>query len=60
MMDTVRDGHPIIITVQHVYANGWHEFTCPQIPGFFLLSEEPDLEAAYRQVPAAKAMKIFL
>jgi hypothetical protein len=54
-MDTVRNGHPMIITVQHATANGWHEFSCPQVPGFGLLSEEGDLEAAYTQVPEAIA-----
>jgi hypothetical protein len=53
-MDAVTDGHQLkIITVQHACANGWHEFTCPQIPGFYLLSEESDLESAYEQVPDA-------
>lgn len=52
-MDAVRDGHPMIVTVQHAFANGWHEFTCPQVPGFCVLSEASDLESAYDQVPTA-------
>lgn len=54
-MDAVRNGHPMIVTVQHACANGWHEFTCPQVPGFAVLSEESNLESAYQQVPEAMA-----
>ena len=49
-MEAVRNGEPMIITVQHAKANGWHEFSCPQIPGFSLLSEDSDLEDAYTQL----------
>jgi len=45
----------MIITVQHTTANGWHEFVCPQVPGFCILSDEADLESAYTQVPEAIA-----
>jgi len=50
-MGAVRNCHPTIITVQHTCANGWHEFICPQVPGFYLISEETDLETAYSEVP---------
>lgn len=49
----MRDGK--VISVEHVVADGWHEFTCPQVPGFHLISEEADLETAYAQVPDAIA-----
>ncbi len=41
----------MIISVEHLSANGWHAFSCAQVPGFSLLSEETDLESAYEQVP---------
>ncbi len=44
-----------VISVQHVVANGWHEFTCPQVPGFHLIAQHEDLETAYAQVPEAIA-----
>ena len=54
-MDGVRDGHPMIISVEHIRQNGWHEFSCPQVPGFSLVSDDSDLEAAYAHVPTAIA-----
>jgi hypothetical protein len=44
-----------VITVEHVARNGWHEFTCPQVPGFHLISDDVDLERAYSEVPDAIA-----
>jgi hypothetical protein len=54
-VDTVRADQTTMITVRHACANGWHEFTCAQVPGFHLISEEADLERAYTQVPEAIA-----
>ena len=44
-----------VITVQHTALNGWHEFTCQQVPGFHLISDDTDLERAYAEVPEAIA-----
>lgn len=52
-MDNMSQGQ--VITVEHVACNGWHEFTCPQVPGFHLVSEDADLEQAYSEVPDAIA-----
>jgi hypothetical protein len=52
-MDAMTGGQ--VITVEHVVKNGWHEFTCPQVPGFHLISEDADLERAYAEVPDAIA-----
>lgn len=43
------------VTVEHIAKNGWHEFTCPQVPGFHLICEDADLERAYAEVPDAIA-----
>lgn len=48
----MSEGH---ITVEHVACNGWHEFTCLQVPGFHLISDDTDLEKAYSEVPEAIA-----
>ena len=52
-MDDMQGGK--VISVQHEVTNGWHEFTCPQVPGFHLIAESADLETAYAQVPDAIA-----
>ena len=44
-----------VISVTHVCKDGWHTFTCLEVPGFHLVSTEADLEAAYAQVPEAIA-----
>src|SRR5438045_3602911 len=54
-MEAVKGGHAMIITVRHVFANGWHEFTCPQVPGFALTAEASDLQTAFAEVPDAIA-----
>jgi hypothetical protein len=59
-MDAVRSGEPKLITVQHSTTDGWHSFSCPQVPGFSVLSEEGDLEVAYDQIPDAIAEIIEL
>ena len=48
----MSEGH---ITVEHVACEGWHTFTCPQVPGFHLISDDADLEQAYSEVPDAIA-----
>jgi hypothetical protein len=50
-MKNMIDGQ--IITVEHVAKDGWHEFTCPQVPGFHLISKDDYLEGAYSEVPDA-------
>ena len=50
-MINMADGQ--VITVEHVAKDGWHEFTCQQVPGFHLISEDADLERAYAEVPEA-------
>jgi hypothetical protein len=52
-MQNMSEGQ--VITVEHIAKDGWHEFTCPQVPGFHLISTDEDLEGAYEQVPAAIA-----
>ena len=52
-MNAMSDGQ--VITVQHIAKDGWHEFTCSQVPGFFLVSSDEDLERAYMEVPDAIA-----
>jgi hypothetical protein len=42
-----------VITVEHNAKDGWHEFTCHQVPGFHLVSQDADLERAYAEVPDA-------
>ena len=44
-----------VITVEHVCKDGWHTFTCREVPGFHLISTEADLEDAYAQVPESIA-----
>lgn len=39
-----------VITVEHAAKDGWHEFTCHQVPGFHLISKDIDLERAYAEV----------
>jgi hypothetical protein len=46
---------PASACVAHVYKDGWHTFTCLEIPEFHLVSTEADLEAAYAEVPEAIA-----
>ena len=48
-------GGLVIRAVEHAATNGWHEFTCHQVPGFHLISDDADLETAYAQVPEAIA-----
>lgn len=52
-MDAMSDGQ--VITVEHVCKDGWHSFMCPEVPGFYLIATDDDLEAAYAQVPEAIA-----
>jgi hypothetical protein len=52
-MENMTQGQ--VISVAHVCRDGWHTFTCPEVPGFHLVSTEADLEAAYAQVPEAIA-----
>jgi hypothetical protein len=40
-----------IINVLHECADGFHEFTSPQIPGFYIVVGQDDLEAAFEDVP---------
>lgn len=40
-----------IIDVIHELKDGWHKFTSPQIPGFYLVAEQNDLERAYDDIP---------
>lgn len=41
------------IDVEHACEDGYHEFTSPQVPGFYIVSN--DLEVAYADIPAALA-----
>jgi hypothetical protein len=50
---------PEIVDVQHECAEGWHKFTSPQVPGFYLLAEQGDLEEVYDEIPQAIAALIF-
>jgi hypothetical protein len=52
-MDAMTQGS--VISVAHVCKDGWHTFTCLEVPGFHLVSTEADLETAYAQVPEAIA-----
>ncbi len=52
-MHDMREGQ--VITVEHVCREGWHTFTCYEVPGFHLVSTDQDLETAYTQVPDAIA-----
>ena len=45
-VDTVE-----IITVLHECADGWHTFTSPEVPGFYMIVEESDLQGAYEDIP---------
>jgi hypothetical protein len=47
-----------MITVEHTAKDGWHEFTCLEVPGFHLIATDDDLEEAYAQVPEAIAQII--
>lgn len=47
--------HGQVITVEHEARDGWHQFTCLQVPGLFLLATDADLEQAYTELPAAIA-----
>lgn len=40
-----------IINVLHECDDGFHEFTSPQIPGFYLVVPQDDLETAFADVP---------
>lgn len=37
-MINMRDGQ--VITVEHLAKDGWHEFTCHQVHGFHLISQD--------------------
>jgi hypothetical protein len=52
-MNSMMQGQ--VITVEHVAKDGWHEFTCVQVPGFYLVAADADLERAYAEVPEAIA-----
>jgi hypothetical protein len=52
-METMTQGQ--VISVAHARKDGWHTFTCLEVPGFLLISSEADLEAAYAEVPEAIA-----
>lgn len=41
-----------IINVVHECEDSFHEFLSPQIPGFYLVVEQDDLEAAFNDIPA--------
>jgi hypothetical protein len=55
-----EDAEVEIITVLHKCENGWHEFTSPQIPGLFMVVEQTDLAAAWRDLPRAIEKLIFV
>lgn len=40
-----------IIDVIHELNGSWHKFTSPQVPGFYLVAEQNDLERAYDDIP---------
>jgi hypothetical protein len=42
-----------IITVLHEREDGWHKFTSPEIPGFYMIVEPSDLGGAYDDIPRA-------
>ena len=48
-----------IITVLHECADGWHTFTSPEVPGFYMIVEESDLQGAYEDIPHAIEALIF-
>jgi hypothetical protein len=58
MKKITATGNAMIIDVRHECANGWHEFTSPQVPGLYIVAEQDDLEAAYEDVPVVLALLI--
>jgi hypothetical protein len=48
-----------IIDVIHECSEGWHKFTSPQVPGFYLVAERDDLERAYEDIPRSIEALIF-
>lgn len=49
---------PAIIDVVHQCSNGWHKFSSPHIPGFYMVAEQNDLEEVYSEIPSAIAALI--
>jgi hypothetical protein len=48
-----------IVTVLHEREDGWHKFTSLEIPGFYMVVRQHDLEAAYKDIPRAIEALIF-
>ncbi|MGH9552163.1 MAG: hypothetical protein ACRD3W_22440 [Terriglobales bacterium] len=47
------------IRVIHEYEDGWHTFTSPDVPGFYLVVEAADLATAVADIPNAIAELIY-
>lgn len=50
-MNDMTSQNQAIISVQHTCADGWHQFTSEQVPGFYLIAEQDDLETAFGDIP---------
>jgi hypothetical protein len=48
-----------IVTVIHDFEDGWHKFTSLELPGFYMIVPQDDLEAAYEDIPRAIEELIF-
>lgn len=51
MLREAAMANPEIINVLHECEDGFHEFTCPQVPGFYIVVRQDDLEAGFEDVP---------
>jgi len=50
-MDDMTTQSQAIITVQHDCAGGWHQFSSDQVPGFYMIAAQDDLETAFGDIP---------
>ena len=41
------------VTIRDNASAGWHEFTSPDIPGFYMVAPEEKVTAAYEDIPRA-------
>ena len=46
-----------IINVLHECEEGFHEFTSPQIPGFYLVVDQDDLKAGFEDIPVRRKIR---
>jgi hypothetical protein len=44
---------PQLVFVDDASVGGWHKFTSSQVPGFYIVAPDGDVDSAYADIPRA-------